>query len=49
MNIHSFLSEHWVIIYGLIMYLIGRIAGIIEESRNNKKRERHVYSIFKDR
>jgi hypothetical protein len=41
MNIHSFLSEHWVIIYGLTMYLIGRVTGLVEELINNKKRKKH--------
>lgn len=47
MNIHSFLSEHWVLIYGLTMYLIGRVARLIEEALDNKKRKKHnVQTLF---
>jgi hypothetical protein len=32
-EINEFMSEHWVILYGILMFVLGEIAGYIKAKR----------------
>lgn len=33
MSVNEFMSEHWVLIYGLLLFLLGNIAGYLRGKR----------------